>query len=832
MELLAARPEARGWLRGRARCRRRAGRAGGARVKNGAPGRRPALSIVVPVYNVAPWLDECLNSLRSQSFSDLEIVVVNDGSTDSSGAIARRHAQADARVTVHDFANGGLGRARNRGLELCRGSYVLFTDSDDRVPSGAVAAMMAQLQESGSDLVTGRAVDFYTDPEKYSDYWTTVSSVFTRSRQGVTLAAHPELIHDHTVWNKVYSLAFLQEHGIRFSEDTLCEDVYFCAQAYAKAVSVDIVSDYVYEHRRRRGAISNSLGDAKPLTDWMAETQKVLGLLTDQPAAVRDAYVSRLLRIEAFDRARWVDAGTPQEVKAALAQLVAGLLDLGSAEAVRAVPQRHLAVLESLRLEVLSASRPRMEAPQLSVVVPTLNVERWIDDCLLSIRRQDFANLEIIVVDDGSEDKTVNAIAEHLRDDPRIHYVRSYGAGGGTARNTGTDAARGEFLAFADGDDMVPQGAYTRFIEQLERSGSDMAVGDYLQLSKDGVWHPHWKNKRFSVLREAITIAQFPELVMNRCCWDKMFRRQFWDRSGNFFPDARRANDIAPMVRAYVGAASLDVVPGPSYVYRKRPGNSSMTAKASNPASLQNYLEQELACARMVLATHSPELAQAYFSAVAERDLWVHLKGFLASGGARNPLVARPVFDAAASLLRVVPRSYLAALEPTKKLVYQLLLSGNTGPLANARRGALDMERGGIGALFPWKDALIVSADEHVQLELRRQAYSRGVLNRLVNDWPRLPEDQRRLARARVVRFAGANIGRLGSLHRSPADRVRFTLIAAGSTGAIGAVQALSGKGHPKRRMWRMLNRQPLAVQRVVRQGWKTVQRAALAVSP
>src|SRR6185312_3721403 len=178
MELLAARPEARGWRGRHARCRRRDGRAGGARVMNSDPGHRPTLSIVVPVYNVAPWLDECLNSLRSQSFTDLEIVVVNDGSTDSSAAIARRHAQADPRVRVHDFANGGLGRARNRGLELCRGSYVLFTDSDDRVPSGAIAAMMAQLHETGSNLVTGIVVDVSPDPEKYADYWTTVSQVF------------------------------------------------------------------------------------------------------------------------------------------------------------------------------------------------------------------------------------------------------------------------------------------------------------------------------------------------------------------------------------------------------------------------------------------------------------------------------------------------------------------------------------------------------------------------------------------------------------------------------------------------------------------------------
>ena len=791
----------------------------------------PTLSIVVPVYNVRPWLDECLASLTAQSYTDVEIIVINDGSTDGSDAIARRHARTDPRITVHDFPNGGLGLARNRGMELCTGRYVLFTDSDDRVPAGAVQAMMDSLLASSSDVVTGRAIDFYTDPEKLADYWTTVSSAFWRSRQAVTLADVPVLIHDHTVWNKIYSLEFLRGNGISFPERTLCEDVHFSAQVYTRAASIDIVSDYVYEHRRRRGAISNALGNEISVADWTAETRKVVGILQDQPRQIRDAFVTRSLQVEAYDRARWVDATTSAPVKAELAQLITEILALGSAEAVASVPGRHLAALKSLQLEIMSAAKPRRADPKLSIVVPTLNVDRWIDDCLLSIRRQDFADLEIVVVDDGSADRTIDAVAEHLRADPRIHYLRSYGSGGGTARNLGVEWARGEYLAFADGDDMVPQGAYSRFIGQLDATQSDMVVGDYLQLGHGGIWHPHWKNGRFARQRDRITIGDFPELVLNRCCWDKMFRRSFWDRIGNFFPDARRANDIAPMVRAYVNADTLDVLPGYSYIYRKRPGNSSMTAKASRPESLKNYLEQELLCAEMVLKHGGRELGNHYFSTLLEKDLWVHLKGFLSDAGVRNHAAALEVFDAAAALLKTVPAGSMDFLEPRKKLVYELILSGTTKPLANLRRQALSLDGGGIGSLFPWKDALVVCADERVPLTLRRQAYSRGVLNRLVHEWPAMPADQRRLARARVIRFAGAHLGHLGRLELSRADRLRFVLIASGSTMALGTLKSFSGKGHPKRRLWRYVHRQPMPVQRVLRSGYTKIQHLTRTVT-
>ncbi|WP_218063707.1 glycosyltransferase family 2 protein [Arthrobacter wenxiniae] len=795
-------------------------------------GNGPALSIVVPVYNVGPWLAECLDSMVNQSFGGFEIIVVNDGSTDSSADIARSYAASDARVKVFDFENGGLGRARNRGLELCSGTYVLFADSDDRVPAGALQAMMDSLTLSGSDFVTGKAIDFYTDPDKFSEYWTTVSAAFSRSRRGITLAGHPELIHDHTVWNKAYSLEFLRKNAITFSEDTLCEDVFFCAKAYTLAGTIDIVSDYVYEHRRRRGAISNSLTTLKPMADWITETGKVLALLREQPAGVRDAYVARILRVEAFDRARWVDAATPADVKISLAGLVTELLDLGSPEAVNAVPARQLAALKALQLEVICAARPRGKAPRLSVVVPTLNVERWIDDCLLGIRRQDFDDLEILVVDDGSEDRSIDAIAEHVAQDPRIHFLRSYGAGGGTARNVGTEQARGVYLAFADGDDMVPQGAYSRFVAQLDASGSDMAVGDYIQLSTNGVWHPHWKNRRFASLRERITIDAFPELLLNRCCWDKMFRRTFWDRINNFFPDARRANDIGPMVRAYVGAAALDVVPGHSYVYRRRPGSSSMTAKATRPESLQDYLDQERICAELVLRRRSQALEDNYFAPMLDKDLWVHLRTFLSIGAVKHDTATRLVFDAAATLLRLVPAGGLDFLEPRKQLVYHLILAGTTQPLTKLRSQALTVENGGIGRLFPWREALLVSGDENIPLDLRRQAYSRGVLNRLIHEWAQLPAGQQRAARGRLIRFAGANVGHMARLNRSRTDILRFALIAAGHSPSIAVAQRFSGKGHPKARMRQLVKQQPVPVQRAARAGYQALRRLAKAVTP
>src|SRR5699024_2609168 len=115
-----------------------------------------------------------------------------------------------------------------------------------------------------------------------------------------------------------------------------------------------------------------------------------------------------------------------------------------------------------------------------SVVIPTHNVRPWLRQLLDSVLRQ-LDDLEVIVVDDRSDDGTVEDAGAAAARDPRVMVIASPGQGGGSARNAGAERARGRYLVFADGDDLIPDGAYAALTESLERSGSDMAVGDYLK---------------------------------------------------------------------------------------------------------------------------------------------------------------------------------------------------------------------------------------------------------------------------------------------------------------------------------------------------------------
>ncbi|MDX6275927.1 MAG: hypothetical protein QOJ72_55, partial [Nocardioidaceae bacterium] len=113
---------------------------------------RPILTVVVPVYNAADYLDECLTSIRKQDYRRIEIVVIDDGSTDASSRIIGRHTRADRRVVALSQANSGVGVARRAAVAAATGDYLTFVDADDTVTRGGLRAGMDLLEESGSDV--------------------------------------------------------------------------------------------------------------------------------------------------------------------------------------------------------------------------------------------------------------------------------------------------------------------------------------------------------------------------------------------------------------------------------------------------------------------------------------------------------------------------------------------------------------------------------------------------------------------------------------------------------------------------------------------------------
>jgi glycosyltransferase involved in cell wall biosynthesis len=215
--------------------------------------------------------------------------------------------------------------------------------------------------------------------------------------------------------------------------------------------------------------------------------------------------------------------------------------------------------------------------PRLSVVVPYYNVVDYIGECLESLSRQTFSDFEVILVDDGSTDGSVDAATEHCGRDDRFRIVTQANQGLGPARNTGIGHAQGEYLAFVDSDDIVPPHAYELMVASLDESGSSLAAGDARRFNNaSGVRESYLHRIPFAKDRVTTHVLQYPELALDRMAWNKVYRRSFWDEFGFEFP-AIRYEDYPVTLKAHLDAVTVDCLSPPVYFWRERESGESIT---------------------------------------------------------------------------------------------------------------------------------------------------------------------------------------------------------------------------------------------------------------
>ncbi|WP_406225202.1 CDP-glycerol glycerophosphotransferase family protein [Streptomyces anulatus] len=254
----------------------------------------PLLSVVVPVHNVEAYLEDCLRSVADQTLEAIEVVMVDDGSTDGSARIAAEFAARDGRFRLVRQRNAGLSAARNTGVRHTTPTvpYLAFADSDDIVVHDAYERMTASLESTGSDLVTGNVWRLTAQgrQQAWQYRWLTA----TRPRTHIT--RDPRLLADRVAWNKVFRRSFWDAHGFAFPVGKLYEDTPVMIPAHHLAGSVDVLHQHVYYWRVREGSITRRRTDVTGVRDRIAACEQVSAFLGGRDAAQRRAYDASCLR--------------------------------------------------------------------------------------------------------------------------------------------------------------------------------------------------------------------------------------------------------------------------------------------------------------------------------------------------------------------------------------------------------------------------------------------------------------------------------------------------------------------------------------------------------
>lgn len=253
------------------------------------------VSIIIPVYNAEFTIKRCLNSIINQNYQNLEIIIINDGSTDGTQDILMEYAKLDARIVVRNIENSGVSYARNLGLKIATGKYIQFVDSDDWITTEATGMLVEAISQDCEMVISDYTRVFEKRELIRGDIKT--KGVITRTEFALEMMKAPANFYYGVLWNKLYSAEIIKCHKLCFLEGlSWCEDFQFNLEYLKYVKSVYILHQSLYCYIKTKGSLSSVGCDIKEVVNMKTTLFKYYKSLYES----MDLYDENKMKIKRF----------------------------------------------------------------------------------------------------------------------------------------------------------------------------------------------------------------------------------------------------------------------------------------------------------------------------------------------------------------------------------------------------------------------------------------------------------------------------------------------------------------------------------------------------
>lgn len=449
---------------------------------------QPLVSVIVPVYNVEPYVGQCIESLIGQTLEELEIILVNDGSTDGSLGLLRKAEAIDSRVRVIDKPNGGYGAAVNRGLDEARGKYVAIAEPDDFVDAHMYEDLYGAARQADgawADVVKGSYWNYYDGNGAPGGEPRISASNLMNSMPKAsfcsTVRESPEVLFHHpSIWSAIYRRAFLAEKGIRMIEPRgagWADNPWFYETLLQAERFVWVPAAYYYYRQTNPNASSKRLDASLPfdrLRDIRALYERLR--VTDKQLIAclynrTFTYIGILAGKFGYDESDGEFRGLVEE---ALDAMDPDVLYGG----YRGVRSEHLDYYELMRGTLLErvTRRGPVEAPRASVVVPLCGERGLLAGTLRALSRQDMDAMEVICVDCAASEEGRRVAQAYAERDQRFRVASAGGASRSDGIRAGVEEARAQVTIVLMPGEVVEAAYVRRLAEALSEGAAEMAL--------------------------------------------------------------------------------------------------------------------------------------------------------------------------------------------------------------------------------------------------------------------------------------------------------------------------------------------------------------------
>ena len=510
-----------------------------------------AVSVVVPVYNVEDYLAKCLDSIISQTLKNIEIICINDGSTDSSPKILKEYAEKDSRIKLITQPNGGYGKAMNSGIAAAAGEYVGIVEPDDFILPKMFRTLYNAAKGTNCEIVKS---DFYRFTGDGSDRtrWMVAREKDNYNRI-IDPAEEKECFRFvMNTWCGIYRRDFLLSNGITHNETpgASFQDNGFWFKGFCCAKRLMILDKAFYMNRRDNPG--SSVANKEKVYCGNIEYQLIYDWLSQKPDLKEKfidvfmmkklhTYMFNLRRIAPHFRHEYIrkfsEEFAESHKKGELFKAVFTTNEWTELMQLIRDPEEYYYTVEQERIKV-------------SVILPVYNCEKYLRQCLDSLIAQTLQDIEIICVNDGSTDSSLEILKEYAAADMRFVIIDSENKGAGAARNLGIEAACGKYLAFPDSDDWFEPTMLSTAYRGAEKDRADITIfRSMLYDNETGQSTPCSYSLRLDRLPQ-----HRPFAVRDMDCsvfrnimgwsWDKLYKRSFVLNNGLRFQEQRTTNDM------------------------------------------------------------------------------------------------------------------------------------------------------------------------------------------------------------------------------------------------------------------------------------------------
>ena len=430
---------------------------------------KPLISVIIPVYNVEKYLHQCLNSLITQTLKEIEIICVDDGSTDSSWRILQEFAQKDNRVIIHQQHNLHAGVARNNGLKIAKADYVMFLDSDDFFEPNMLEDLYNQIVKEGSDAAICGFYKYDNKTKKIKNR--PIQEVFIEKSPfiPVSLGIDTFGFTNPAPWTKLFRKSVFTDNNIQFEDYICCNDLtcMILALACCKKISVTNKSYIYYRANQDTNLTANRNKHFKYVLCALDKAEKELKRL-----GIYEKFEKPFLR-----RAR---------------------NSLNYELSLCSEDEKNKAFEESKEIlseKIYKIFYDLIYAPEVSIIIPVYNSEEYLKECLDSVINQTKKSIEIMCINDASTDNSLKILEEYAQKDHRIKIISLEQNGGvSNARNTALENISGKYICFLDSDDFLEKRSCELLLMDLNKKKSDLACGGHCKVNlyhhKISAWLP------------------------------------------------------------------------------------------------------------------------------------------------------------------------------------------------------------------------------------------------------------------------------------------------------------------------------------------------------